>query len=242
MLKETTVYWAYRPPIRHQYKHALLMEPPILAAPSIIKNILLTGDEGDSYQACNGYKNYFSNTYMLTHALSANITTVFDGDKLNCFGDNSELIAPRNPIIRDTFRFTLDTGYYYFFCKDSVTVEQIPAFLHKTSTGNLTIGVGSFDISKWFRPITLDYSCPETTSNIVINRGEPSCYIRLIPKKDSKINLIQFNMTDELINITDATTTLKDSLPRLSSLEIYRRFKTSGLNKKALDIIEDNFV
>ena len=108
---------------------------------------------------------------------------------------------------------------------------------HKTSAANQGfVTAGSFDISKWFRPVFLTYQMFPNQSGLVFKQGEPACYVKF--NTSSKVVLKQFSINQSLLDISAGCTSLKDIAPNLPLANLYHKFTASNTNKKVLKEIQ----
>jgi hypothetical protein len=114
--------------------------------------------------------------------------------------------------------------------------------MHKSNfCKNGYIVPGSYDISKWFRPVNpalqlYDNSDKEVQSD----KGDPLMYINF--KTNENVRLKRFNITQEIENIMYATTAYKKYDSNRSLSYLYDKFIQSGLNKKTLRLIKENLI
>lgn len=89
---------------------------------------------------------------------------------------------------------------YVFFADVPATIQQIPAIYNPINLPGNVIS-GEFDIHAWQRSIGWSFEWQDTTKPLIINRGDPLCYVKFIIHNDpaEKIQLVRLRATPELI-------------------------------------------
>jgi hypothetical protein len=113
--------------------------------------------------------------------------------------------------------------------------------MHKTAFSSTSYQTsGSFDIGKWFRPVSLTYKMFKGETKVRFMEGEPICYITL--NTDRKINLQRFEVNDKILEIVRGVTHLKGVKPLLSLSNAYSRFNEANRRKVVLKEIKANLI
>jgi len=127
--------------------------------------------------------------------------------------------------------------YYMFYSEKSVAITMLPAFMHDSPFKDAYFTPGSFDISKWFRPLTTGMIHPKRT-DIKIKRGDALFYVRF--STDNKIKLRKFDMSPKLSFFSKEALNLKSHLPNRNLKYLYNIFNQSKYNKKIIKEIKQN--
>ena len=168
---EVVVYWSVFAQEKVVDRQSLLCEPP----KNFIKEYSVNRVKENklNYTACKSYLDYFKNTYILSHPLdiSVDLNNHFSSPFFSWF-------SQKPPSFHDSLTVDYDVSWI-FFSESSVSMEVVPPFAHKTSAANQGfVTAGSFDISKWFRPVFLTYQMFPNQSGLVFKQGEPACYVK----------------------------------------------------------------
>jgi hypothetical protein len=163
----------------------------------------LAKGRGSSIHACKGSQDLFKNTFLFRYPFTETITiegrgNVPDGQPgaQKFVGNDPNRWTKRTPSLEGAH--TIDSVFgWVFFTEESVKVQQFPPFMHKTEvTKTAYLTAGSFDISKWFRPINLTFQLWQGENSISLVEGEPVVYINFVT--DKKVVFKQFDITEEI--------------------------------------------
>ena len=143
--------------------------------------------------------------------------------------------------VKDTYNLNYMPGYI-FFSEEPLEIEILSPFMHKSNfCNNGYIVPGSYDISKWFRPVNPALQFYDNLDkNIKSEKGDPLMYINF--RTHDNIKLKRFYMTQELEDVVYATTTYKRHDPNRSLSYLYDKFVHGGLNKRTLRLIKQSLV
>ena len=99
---------------------------------------------------------------------------------------------------------------------------------------------GKFNISKWFRPINLEFNLWNKIDEFKIEKEEDIAYCHFDTEKE--IELIRFDVTEKIQKIyyTLGTSSIWEKMIPLQ--ERYQRFKRSKINKILINEIKKNIV
>jgi hypothetical protein len=208
----TDIYWCpvFNKHFYNYWKNIAFFEPEPL-----IKDLVKIKGKDSAYIQCPAFLDYVKNTYIIRSPFDLTLTVEknardekyigIDRYDKNFHNDN---IFPR---FDDSTQTTLLTILvcYLFFTNKSTMVETTPAFMHSTDLIKNTVLIpGTFDISKWYRNIDFSVEIIDETKPLVFKRGDPLFYVKF--KTDDKINLIRTEYNDELFNVVESCTTLKN--------------------------------
>ena len=188
--------------------------------------------EGDmnaaAYKRCPGYIEYLKNMYEIRSI--ADITFEIDENR-KVFN----VIAPQWIKSRIDFRsapnsdthILVSLGLFTLFYSDRpVHIEQLPPFLNMTPrSGNFTVVPGTFDISKWFRPVELAIEIKGGVNRVEIKAGDPLCYVRFCTEDRSTIVLERVSVSHDLDDLTGKCLTIKHIEPGNTLEQNYARMK-----------------
>ena len=239
MSKDIIVYWAYAPlPSKNTYA-SMMMNPPIPLFKTLPKRAS-NEDPLRNYMNCRGLPNLYKNTFLATSPINADISIDVVNEKCWPVGKGSEFFIEENRPFENMNRIDLDFSYI-FFSEESLEISEIPPFMHKTTfSEDAFIASGSFDISKWFRPINASFIFWKDRSQLKLKKGEPLFYFDF--KTEKNIVLKQFEFTEEILEIMRGCITYRSNNILSSLQHLYDRFIKSKKNKKLIILIKDNLI
>ena len=124
-----------------------------------------------------------------------------------------------------------------FFSSDSVKISIYPAYLSDNDiTRSSRFLPGTFNISKWIRPINPSYILH--SNNIKIKRGDALYYIKF--HTDKTIKFKNFKPTIELQTLIQRCLTIKFYYKKLKLKFLYDLFLEKNYNKRVLKEIKSN--
>lgn len=128
-----------------------------------------------------------------------------------------------------------DIYNYTFFSETSVNLTITPPYLHPyTSPG----AAGTFDISKWYRPISSTHMLAREQDNAVIKQGEATCYISF----DRPVELIKYRMTENLFEIGTEAANYKKYKRNTPLKLLYSMFERNKMKKTVMKEIKENLL
>jgi hypothetical protein len=116
-------------------------------------------------------------------------------------------------------------------------IESIPMMLDVETeiSKKISIVPGTYDISRWFRPIDFTFQLHKDENSLLINRGDPLFCFRLTTECNDKVKLNRVKLEQKHIDLANATVGIKRifSERKLSVLyELFDKFKyLSGVFK-----------
>jgi hypothetical protein len=184
----------------------------------VFKNIASSRVKDTNYLKCPAFQDYYKNCFLLRAPidLTINISNQPDGNKFASidkytqeFFDNNIKIryeeGYKHPILHISF-------FYVFYADKPLMVEQLSPSMHKTELqNNINLISGTYDISKWIRPVEFAFEVIDDTKPIVIKRGDPMYYVRFLTT--DKISLTKEESSEELNKVVNSCTRLKDYVP-----------------------------
>lgn len=234
----TTIYWS---PLVEKAKWTLIgMQDPELVLPKFVKNRNTSFDM--HYTKCPAFQDYYKNTYLIRSPVDLTIRIDRSNDFVSIDNQNQdfydEFVLPRSNTIGKNDPMLLSLGFNYMFrASEECLIELLPVSLHdENHDNNLKVICGTFDISKWLRPVNFAFEVIDSSLPIQIKRNDPLYYVRFVPKNGKKINLKYEEITQEIINLNNACVTLKNVMPHKPLHFLYKlteKFhkKIQGKNK-----------
>lgn len=228
------VYWSPWSLIDRQYSINMTWgkpKPVLATLPPEIKN----NKEG-SYRACRASQELFKNSYVINHAFSINARINGEYPTAAIEGVDSSIFSVRSPAFKGCHSIDYDYAWI-FFSEESLKITQTPPYLHNTEASKYGYIVsGSFDISKWFRPLTPTYNLWEGVNELSFKKDEPMMYVHF--DTDKKIKLKQFRITEDILNIGRSCMGYKNISPFETFDSMYKQFVESGNKDMLLRLIK----
>ena len=183
----------------------------------LIKLLISERNKDVLYLKCPSFQEYYKNCYVIKCPFDLTLTVEYvNGQKTlrtheygQDFFDNFIHTRFSDSTVHTMLTVNVaDT----FFSDESVTVELLPPFMHKTEVNNnVNVIVGAFDISKWVRPVEWAVEMIDDTKPLKLKRGDPLYYVRFVTK--DKINLIKEVDNEQIFKVSNACVTLKKYIP-----------------------------
>jgi hypothetical protein len=110
---------------------------------------------------------------------------------------------------------------YLFVADKPCLIEQLPPSMHlEECVQNMRVIAGTFDISKWFRPVESSFEVVDPTKVLRIRRGDPLFYVRLVPQ-DGTVTLKHEEYSDEMRAEVFKCTSVKRTMRNLPLKALY---------------------
>jgi len=174
-----------------------------------------------NYIRCPAFSAYLKNTYILRSPIDFKIW-FFDGEfhtdscdqkfydkNIWCkVGISGEHLVQMPPTI-------------LFFTKDNktVTAESLPPVMHEVP--NALFIPGSFDISKWVRPLNFAFEISDVKKAVNIKRGDPLYMVKFICEDGDSVELERVLMDEDLRQVIATCTGLKHIAPKINLKTLY---------------------
>jgi hypothetical protein len=194
-------------------------------------------EDANNFFKCPALIGYFKNTFVIKSPTDIHLT--FDSEK-NWIGTKNfdqnfydSFVENRCSVRADSSTPILMSLklYYYFYSETSCLVEMLDPTMHcQPCVENMRVIPGSFDISKWFRFLQPVFEVIDPSKPLIIKRGDPLYYVRLVPKDDSKVDLVYKEFNREMFNETNKCMSLKFGLKNLPLKTLYELGKRINKN------------
>lgn len=200
----------------------------LFVPPKPILSILSTERNGTIYLKCPALKEVLKNEYVITAPFDLNIT--FNKDTRDVFIDRfgqkfydeffvnrSNDSPPENP-----FMLSMPPAYM-FYSHDDVSIElKDVSLLVSTSTSNLKVIPGGYNISKWIRPVEFAVEVIDATKPIQMCIGDPLFSVKFVTPNNIPVKLTRVERTLELKEKSVACTQIKSFVPNLKLPQLYK--------------------
>ena len=233
--KTVTVYWANFSVPEAQESMILLNLPPEKLMKDFFKN--KAGDDSRTYVRCPATQSFMKNTYFARFPVDLDVT--FENGVAH--GERSGLFMKRKQDFQD--KISTDIDYQWiFFAEESLEVEVLPPFGHKTEASQYgMIAMGGFDIGQWFRPVTANHILWEGETRFKAKEGEPMFYLRF--KTNKQVILKPFYVTEKIYKLASSNVGFARYYKEgLSLAQRYERFKITKMRDMVLKEIKANLI
>lgn len=187
--------------------------------------VLQQEPKGAAYGRCPAFIDYMKNTYALVAPFDVEVTIDENGCVLQVVAPSpqaSELVVFRTAPSRDTNLIISLADTYLFYSKDEVRIEQLPPFMdYSLMRQGVTIIPGTYDISKWVRPVEVAMEIKKGVRSIRFAAGTPLSYLRFVTPNNDTVKLNKVEYTPELRDTSAACTGLKAIRNNLSLTQCY---------------------
>ena len=191
-----------------------------------------------AYQSCTAFRESSKNIYFFKQPLSTYIK--FD-DHGNIVENNDyQYYINRESSLLNCFSCDFDFGWI-FYSEESLVIKWTDTYMHNTTTKQFGfLNSGSFDISRWFRPLNLTYHLWENVKEFKTEKDDPAAYIEFLT--DKEIILKPFLLTQEIINISKAGEEIVKNKSNQSLSELYNIFIKNNLKTALIKEIKNNII
>jgi hypothetical protein len=202
------------------------------------------GDNGHFF-SCPASSSYLKNTYVFHSSTDINYEYDFTDENnaiiKSMINTQPELQIMRPPTLKDKPMLFLKLGYI-FFAEESLNLTFTPPFLSKPKyLQNGTIFAGTFDVSQWFRPYTMEMQMWEPKGQLIVQKNEPLFYITAETNKQIKLN--GFKLNDKLFKyMTECVSAPQWQGKNLPLSKRYEIFKKKKMNEIILSEIKNNLL
>lgn len=224
----TTIQWGL-----FKESHKLLHEglelayfPPEPVLPYILAN--RNPVKANAYTQCPAFLDYYRNVYVIKSPFDIKLNIDAKTGYMHIFPQAQEFydtfLLNRSDAVGEGDPFLFSLSIFYLFAADKECVlEEIPVTFHDSPLNSkLRVISGTFDISKWFRPVEIAFEVLDKNDTISIRRGDPLVYIRFIPAQGKKVYLENKPFTSEQIKAVYKCTTLKECVPKQPLEVLYK--------------------
>lgn len=219
----TKIYWTI-PYFDVPEADLLFSEPE-----SLLKHLQKTR-KGSEYLKCPAFIDYVKNTYIIKAPVDFEI--IISDAKNKQIVINGLHQCFRNKFIDNTKgkgdNFTSPyilsvPPKYLFYSGQSVHMEVMQAFLETNdSVSNIMLIPGTFDISKWIRPIDFTFEIKNENKITYIKKDDVIFYVKFKTEDDSKVELERVEPDPRLIHGFWACVNIKNHVKGVPLKTLYK--------------------
>lgn len=195
------VFWSpyYNKLTSSEFENNILFSKPKPFFP-----MLMEARNGMPYLKCPAVSKEYQNDFVicapydLKYTFDSNLKTIstdrfgqtFYDTMLNTSWHNLPEGLP--PLVQSTPR-------YIIYSFEDVEIEQTDLpILNSKFSSNTKVIRGTYNISKWYRPIEVAFEVIDVTKPVVMEAGEPMCLLRFKTPNNVPIKLTRVDITPEL--------------------------------------------
>lgn len=197
----------------------------------------------DNFFKCPGVIEHLKNTLILRS--TSDIHMKIEHNRISSMISDEKSRSPqlfkvKQPSLLNSHTINYSCNWI-FFADKPVTVTTSGAFMHKTSHTECGYYVpGTYDISKWFRPIEFAFQMWPDVNEFKAQEGEPLLYAKF--NTDEPVKLHRFNLTDDINAYANNCMRMKGFSKIKSLNKLYDVFLRNKTNKLLLEEIKKNVV
>lgn len=233
--KSRDVYWS------SHNANGLLIEAPEVLLKDLSEQEAFFGEEPSMYSKCPGYAAFFKNTFIVRAPVDLKLRYEVNGEVHIYVEGEDQDFYDRHVTIKkySTQQQIIHLNWHrYLFSESDLEVSQIHPFYHKNGLSDHYVATGTYNISKWIRPIYPNITL--TSNELNIKRGDVLYYLKF--HTDDKINLKQFKKTDIIEELKEDCIGVKAECPGLRLKALYSLFDKKNYNKKIMKEIKNNLI
>ena len=176
--------------------------------------------EKSVYLKCPAVSNYLKNTFVIRAPYDLVIDVNLEKSEVTTDRYDEEFYSLNVNAQWRSEPLILQLCPRYVFLSNSkkpIIMTSLPWFFRSNINGFIP---GSFDITKWIRPITYPLEI-YNSQKLVFKRGEPLYCVKFETQDNSIVTLEKELINDELFLAVNASTQLKSRIPKLSLNYLY---------------------
>jgi len=215
-------------------------------------NLLFEEPENLFKHKATSYKNKYSNDKRLMDSLRCPAISDFAKNtffsrnpmttEMNIVDGNIEYIGQHyyNSRLNNNLGNSMTYGLpFIFFCEDDLELLFTGPYYSETNHTNYgTLTPGKFNISKWFRPINLEFIIKD--KYFKIEENEIMCYFNFLTS--DKVVLKRFVLNDKLLKISQSCSSVNSWWQNVPLIKRYDRFLKTKTNKIVMKEIQNQIV
>jgi len=194
---------------------------------SLFKHIQETR-RGNVHLKCPAFQDYLKNTFIIRAPFDFDIAVDRITGNIQVDGMPQDVatkfivnrideIAPGNPFV------VTAPPVYLFYSTDDIQIESMhPSMELNNSVSNIMLIQGTYNISKWIRPVDFTFEIRDDTKPVKIKRGDVLFYVKFRITDDSKIDLERVPFTQELENAMRSCYNVKQLIKNVPLQSLYK--------------------
>lgn len=197
-------------------------------------------DSKNNFFYCPVFSNFTQNTFFIRNPIHSHF--IIQNNDIHYKSTNYiKSSISRPPSVHN--HILMEYGLKWLFFAEDEDVELTLTSPYFEAQPHMKYGCivpGRFNISSWFRPISLEFNLQENISEFKIDKDEALAYIHFNTNK--KINLIRFENNFKLESYAKACSTSSRWESWIPLKKRYERFQRSRMKELVLKQIKNNLV
>jgi hypothetical protein len=141
---------------------------------------------------------------------------------------------------KNNYLFTTPLSYIFFSESDINMTLSAPYFSESKHLQYGSLVPGRFNISKWFRNISIEFNLWTNVNEFKLKEDEPIAYVHFDSEED--IELVRFDFNEKLFKLMKSCATSNNWEKYVPFNKRYKRFKESMMHKLILKQIKENII
>lgn len=197
----------------------------------------------NNYMDCPGFLKSIQNTFIVRSSWTSTIlVNLQNGSFTNSHGEADAISEhfTAKPVSRKNLLFNVYHNFL-FFCEDDLEITTMPAYMHNSEfQRKCTYIPGSFNISRWFRPIEGAFEMQEPFESLIVKTDDPLYYVKF--DTSDTVKLVRFNLTPKIWAMSQGCVHHKKYQPMRSLKYLYNLFSTTLMRTLVLSHIKKNII
>ena len=195
--------------------------------------------DSKSFKKCPAFRNYCNNIFVLSNALTYDLTWSDSGYKSSKI--NQEFFSKWVKLRSDVDGLVSYTyPEYVFVANEPVLMDMTSPYLHDCDLAKkVTYLPGSYDVGLHARPLEIAMYIRNKNDTVVFKQDDPFMYIKFHTNK--KIKFKKFMYTNELKELMAAPLGLRNN-QEIKPLDFWYKIFKSNYRKTVLKIIRKNLM
>jgi hypothetical protein len=238
MSKNVVVYWTVpKWPDTEDYSELAYKSPNYPISKHFMQKFsyLEKNDEIKTYFRCPAFSKSLRNIFGIRAHKDYYIEKI--GNTYST-SDKSKLDLSKNLYRRNSTESFLDLKWnILLFSEEDLEIDMLPAYLENNDFQNsINLLPGSYNISKWFRPIAPSFI--QNKKRVEIKKNDILYYVKF--KTNKKIIFKNFEYTDDINKLLFSTLHYKHTVTNSSLNKLYELFTTRFYHKRISKLIKEN--
>ncbi len=240
---KTKIYWT--PDILDkEFDWNVLYYKPTFLHDELMKNKIKDVPKNNNLFICPAVKDLTSKTIVIKNTINSHYKINQKEDSSYEFEvlsrDHVNLFFQHVPNLKDCILATYALPFLLYSEEDINMTLTSPYFSNSPHLRYGSIVPGKFNISKWFRPINLEFNLWPGVNEFKVKKNEDIAYVHFDTKNE--IELVRFDLTERISKIANTLGKSGTWEKMIPLQERYQRFKSSQINKILMQEIKKNII
>ena len=235
---KTTIYWAPADMDLH-HDWSILYKDPTILGNDLKKRMSKDLEKKSNIFYCPAVKNLSSRIAVLKSPMNCHYK-IKDSEFTPISKNFLNVTFPHMINFKNNMMFQLSSSYV-FFCEEDVQMTLTsPYFSNSPHLKYGSLIPGTFNISKWFRNINMEFNLWDNIEEFKLKKDEDIAYVHF--DSEHEIRLKRFDFTERLHRITKTCSKAGIWEKFIPLVDRYKRFKEAKFKKIILKEIKQNII